>query len=76
MAFRLTVQRFVGIILAALLFAGSQFVLGDLDYKDALHKSILFLEAQRSGKLPSSSNRIKWRGDSALTDGQIQNVMT
>ena len=30
-------------------------------------KSILFYEAQRSGKLPAN-NRIPWRGDSALND--------
>ena len=35
-------------------------LLGDLLY---------FYEAQRSGKLPTS-NRVKWRNDSALFDGQ------
>lgn len=30
-------------------------------------KSILFYEAQRSGKLPDD-NRIPWRGDSSLLD--------
>ncbi|KAL5728183.1 cellulase [Ranunculus cassubicifolius] len=38
------------------------------DYGDALSKSILFFEGQRSGKLPSSQ-RMKWRKDSALHDG-------
>jgi len=38
------------------------------NYADALHKSLLFYEAQRSGKLPAS-NRIPWRSDSALKDG-------
>ncbi|CAG5114570.1 unnamed protein product [Candidula unifasciata] len=37
------------------------------DYKDALAKSILFYNAQRSGKLPAN-NPITWRGDSALND--------
>jgi hypothetical protein len=37
------------------------------NYNDAIYKSILFYEAQRSGKLPSN-NRIRWRGDSALGD--------
>jgi len=37
------------------------------NYNEVLKKSILFYEAQRSGKLPST-NRIPWRGDSALTD--------
>ncbi|XP_025082994.1 uncharacterized protein LOC112557393 isoform X1 [Pomacea canaliculata] len=37
------------------------------NYAEVLQKSILFYEAQRSGKLPAS-NRIPWRGDSALQD--------
>ncbi|MBE9065229.1 glycoside hydrolase family 9 protein [Leptolyngbya cf. ectocarpi LEGE 11479] len=37
-------------------------------YGEALQKSFLFYEAQRSGKLPDD-NRIAWRGDSALNDG-------
>ncbi|CAM6084216.1 unnamed protein product [Calypogeia fissa] len=43
------------------------------DYKDALTKSILFFEAQRSGKLPANQ-RVTWRGDSALRDGALANV--
>ncbi|KAK8500512.1 hypothetical protein V6N13_073578 [Hibiscus sabdariffa] len=43
------------------------------DYKDALGKAILFFEGQRSGKL-SADQRVKWRGDSALTDGKSDNV--
>lgn len=39
-----------------------------LNYSDALTKSILFFEGQRSGKLPSSQ-RMTWRKDSALHDG-------
>ncbi|KAK6973975.1 endoglucanase E-4, partial [Biomphalaria glabrata] len=37
------------------------------NYEDALAKSILFYDAQRSGKLPAN-NPIKWRGDSAVND--------
>uniref|UniRef100_H2ZAZ4 Endoglucanase n=1 Tax=Ciona savignyi TaxID=51511 RepID=H2ZAZ4_CIOSA len=37
------------------------------NYTDVLHKSILFYEAQRSGRLPPN-NRIPWRGDSAMND--------
>ena len=37
------------------------------DLNEVLEKSILFYEAQRSGKLPPN-NRIPWRGDSALND--------
>lgn len=43
------------------------------DYRDALTKAILFFEGQRSGKLPASQ-RVKWRGDSALSDGKPENV--
>ena len=40
----------------------------NFNYGEALQKSFLFYEAQRSGKLPED-NRIVWRGDSALDDG-------
>ncbi|EXB74902.1 Endoglucanase 16 [Morus notabilis] len=46
---------------------------GHYNYKDALTKSIVFLEAQRSGKLPPK-NRVPWRGDSGLDDGKLANV--
>lgn len=46
---------------------------GDFNYKEALTKSIIFLEAQRSGKLPPN-NRLSWRGDSGLQDGNLANV--
>ncbi|CAH2075888.1 unnamed protein product [Thlaspi arvense] len=38
------------------------------DYSDALSKSILFFEGQRSGRLPKEQ-RMGWRGNSALNDG-------
>lgn len=41
---------------------------GAFNYSEALKDSFLFYEAQRSGKLPAT-NRISWRGDSALKDG-------
>ncbi|NEQ30839.1 MAG: hypothetical protein F6K04_07535 [Leptolyngbya sp. SIO4C5] len=41
---------------------------GAFNYAEALQKSFLFYEAQRSGDLPAT-NRIEWRGDSALQDG-------
>ncbi|XP_057539247.1 endoglucanase 16 [Amaranthus tricolor] len=46
---------------------------GGFDYKEALSKAIMFLECQRSGKLPPT-NRIPWRGDSGLDDGKLANV--
>lgn len=41
---------------------------GKPDYAEALRKSLLFYDAQRSGRLPEGF-RIPWRGDSALQDG-------
>ncbi|XP_057247763.1 endoglucanase 5 [Beta vulgaris subsp. vulgaris] len=38
------------------------------DYRDALEKSLLFFEGQRSGTLPWNQ-RVKWRADSGLKDG-------
>ncbi|URD85950.1 Glycosyl hydrolase family 9 [Musa troglodytarum] len=43
------------------------------DYHEALSKSILFFEGQRSGKLPPAQ-RAGWRGDSALSDGSEAGV--
>lgn len=43
------------------------------DYDVALGKAILFFEGQRSGKLPKIQ-RVKWRGDSGLSDGKLENV--
>ncbi|CAI9755978.1 unnamed protein product [Fraxinus pennsylvanica] len=46
---------------------------GGHDYHDALRKSILFFEGQRSGKLPPDQ-RVRWRRDSALHDGATAGV--
>lgn len=43
------------------------------NYSDALKKSILFFEGQRSGYLPREQ-RMTWRRDSALNDGQNLNA--
>ncbi|RWW47630.1 hypothetical protein BHE74_00046381 [Ensete ventricosum] len=40
---------------------------------EALAKSLLYFEAQRSGRLPYD-HRVSWRGDSGLTDGLEQGV--
>jgi hypothetical protein len=45
------------------------FATAQYDYADALGKSILFYEAQRSGWLPDH-HRVEWRKVSALDDGQ------
>ncbi|KAI3918315.1 hypothetical protein MKX01_041635, partial [Papaver californicum] len=56
--------------------AGREFMAGNskqantIDYADALTKSILFFEGQRSGKLPGNQ-RMTWRKDSAVNDGSL-----
>lgn len=42
---------------------------GTYNYGEALQKSLLFYELQRSGDLPEET-RCNWRGDSGLADGQ------
>ncbi|EFJ20261.1 hypothetical protein SELMODRAFT_109529 [Selaginella moellendorffii] len=56
------------VLVAALLESALAF-----DYSDALGKTFLYYEAQRSGRLPPSQ-RASWRGDSALDDGKSQGV--
>ncbi|KAH0463706.1 hypothetical protein IEQ34_008288 [Dendrobium chrysotoxum] len=43
------------------------------NYGDALSKSILFFEGQRSGRLPPEQ-RVRWRRDSAISDGSEAGV--
>ncbi|KAG2326102.1 hypothetical protein Bca52824_008830 [Brassica carinata] len=43
------------------------------NYGEALTNTLLYFEAQRSGKLPSDQ-RVNWRGDSALRDGSDVHV--
>ncbi|KAJ7960342.1 Endoglucanase [Quillaja saponaria] len=43
------------------------------DYADALSKSLLYFESQRSGRLPYNQ-RVTWRDHSGLTDGLEQGV--
>ncbi|KAL4389448.1 endoglucanase 5-like [Arachis hypogaea] len=58
----------LGLFLGASLAYSSSF-----NYGDAVDKSLMFFEAQRSGKLPPQQ-RVKWRGDSGLNDGLSQGV--
>ncbi|XP_048541432.1 endoglucanase 19-like [Triticum urartu] len=58
-------------VLHLLLFAPG--MAAAFNYADALAKSIIFFEGQRSGKLPPG-NRMPWRADSGLTDGAQYNV--
>ncbi|CAI0556278.1 unnamed protein product [Linum tenue] len=43
------------------------------NYKEALAKSLLFFQGQRSGRLPPSQ-QITWRSHSGLSDGRLANV--
>ncbi|XP_022875747.1 endoglucanase 17 isoform X2 [Olea europaea var. sylvestris] len=43
------------------------------NYRDALTKSIMFFEGQRSGRLPPNQ-RITWRRNSGLSDGSAAHV--
>ncbi|KAK4844007.1 hypothetical protein QYF36_015239 [Acer negundo] len=43
-------------------------------YTLALHKALLFFNAQKSGKLPNN-NGIPWKGDSGLNDGNTTTDM-
>ncbi|XP_059078225.1 endoglucanase 11-like [Cryptomeria japonica] len=61
-------------VFALLFFINGVTVRGfEADYNDALAKSLLFLEAQRSGYLPPNQ-RVTWRGNSGLQDGSMQGV--
>ncbi|XP_031278486.1 endoglucanase 16-like [Pistacia vera] len=72
-----SLRAFMAIIVAWLaIFQGLLIAVNahdNFNYKDALTKSLIFLEAQRSGKLPPN-NRLSWRGDSGLNDGKDVHV--
>nr|AAP38171.1 endo-1,4-beta-glucanase [Lilium longiflorum] len=63
------------IVILGLLVAISDAVAipANINYKDALSKSIIFFEGQRSGKLPPNQT-LTWRANSALSDGAADNV--
>ncbi len=42
---------------------------GKFNYGEALQKSIIFYELQRSGDLDENGDRTNWRGDSGMSDG-------
>ncbi|KAF3634251.1 Endoglucanase 11 [Capsicum annuum] len=58
------------LLLLSTIFASSAIA---FDYADALQKSLLYFEAQRSGRLPYNQ-RVTWRDHSGLTDGLEEGV--
>ncbi len=42
---------------------------GEFNYGEALQKSLLFYELQRSGDIDQANDRTNWRGDSGMQDG-------
>ncbi|KGN52647.1 endoglucanase 9 [Cucumis sativus] len=58
-------------LLLSFSFAGR--ALAGPNYRDALAKSILFFEGQRSGRIPANQ-RITWRSNSGLYDGELDHV--
>lgn len=46
---------------------------GNFNYAEALQKAVWFYDAQRLGDLPAT-NRVSWRADSFLSDGQDVNM--
>ncbi|KAF5460557.1 hypothetical protein F2P56_020421 [Juglans regia] len=68
-------ERFVRLIsmTTLLLLLALPLALASHDYGQALSKSILFFEAQRSGYLPHNQ-RVKWRANSGLLDGKASGV--
>ncbi|XP_047337867.1 endoglucanase 1-like [Impatiens glandulifera] len=65
--------KFIFLVLIFSLISSSIFAFTPQDYSNALEKSILFFQGQRSGHLPPSQ-RLKWRADSGLSDGSSNNV--
>ncbi|CAB4310548.1 unnamed protein product [Prunus armeniaca] len=68
-------EKFVRLISMAplLLLLCFPLALAGHDYGQALSKSILFFEAQRSGLLPNNQ-RVTWRANSGLYDGKASGV--
>ncbi|MCG8458370.1 MAG: glycoside hydrolase family 9 protein, partial [Holophagales bacterium] len=65
--------RLLFAVLGSLFLLTSQGAVAQVNYGEALQKSIYFYEAQQSGPLPAW-NRVEWRGDSALGDGSDNGI--
>ena len=64
---------FVLVSLCFFLLVHGDGVITSIDYAEALNKSLLYYEAQRSGELPIHQ-RVEWRAYSALSDGKEAGV--
>lgn len=63
----------ITLLLPLLLILPPSALAGGHDYGQALSKSLLFFEAQRSGYLPHNQ-RVNWRANSGLQDGKASGV--
>ncbi|XP_056162028.1 endoglucanase 3 isoform X3 [Syzygium oleosum] len=61
------------LLLCSVMCFGTSVVQGNPNYKDALAKSILFFQGQRSGRLPTNQ-LLSWRSTSGLSDGALAHV--
>lgn len=64
---------FPGILLCVSVFLVGNVEANNPNYRDALAKSILFFQGQRSGRLPNSQ-QLTWRSSSGLFDGRLAHV--
>jgi|LSQX01.1.fsa_nt_gb hypothetical protein len=73
---KLSVKVLVLFIVSMFMSVPVQVKAASYNYAEALQKSILFYEAQRSGSISTSEipTRLTWRGDSQLTDGQKEGL--
>ncbi|KAL9669787.1 hypothetical protein QQ045_007336 [Rhodiola kirilowii] len=63
----------LAVILFVIIASSSPCRAFNLDYADALSKSLIYFESQRSGRLPYNQ-RVTWRDHSGLIDGLEQGV--
>ncbi len=63
---------FLSVVFAILSFSGESYS-QNLNYGEALQKSMFFYEAQRSGSLPSE-NRVSWRSNACEHDGSVDGI--
>ncbi|KAJ4757511.1 Endoglucanase [Rhynchospora pubera] len=66
-------EKFISLFILISIGVGNTTATTTPNYEDALSKSLVFFEAQRSGKLPHTSN-LSWRASSGLNHGSQENV--